>query len=65
MHPHSPNKLKNIKQMLSARKHTIIVFWDRKAVLRVEFMQQGATMSEVYCQTLKKNCVGPFRTKGM
>jgi hypothetical protein len=31
------------------------VFWDRKKVLMVEFMQQGTTItSEVYCETLKK-----------
>jgi hypothetical protein len=42
------------------------VFWDRKGVLMVEFMQQGTTVtSEVYCKTLKNNCVGQFRTKGM
>jgi hypothetical protein len=30
------------------------VFWDRKGVLMVAFMQQGTTvMSEVYCKTLK------------
>jgi hypothetical protein len=31
------------------------VFWDRKGVPIVEFMQQGTTvMSKVYCETLKK-----------
>jgi hypothetical protein len=31
------------------------VFWNRKGVLMVEFMQQWTTiMSEVYCETLKK-----------
>jgi hypothetical protein len=41
----------------------VTVFWDRKGVLMVEFMQQGATVtSEVYCKTLK-NCIRPFRTK--
>jgi histone-lysine N-methyltransferase SETMAR len=31
------------------------VFWARKGVLMVEFMQQGTTvMSQVYCETLKK-----------
>jgi hypothetical protein len=30
------------------------VFWDKKGVLVVELMQQGATItSEVYCETLK------------
>jgi hypothetical protein len=40
------------------------VVWERKGVLMVEFMQEETTiMSEVYCETLKRNCVGPFRTK--
>jgi hypothetical protein len=31
------------------------VFWDRKGVLMVEFMQQGAKITpEVYCETIKK-----------
>jgi hypothetical protein len=35
------------------------VFWDRKGVTVVEFMQQGTTVtSAVYCKTLK-NCVRP------
>jgi hypothetical protein len=39
------------------------VFWDRKGVLLMEFMQQGTTiMPQVYCETLKK-CIGPFRKK--
>jgi histone-lysine N-methyltransferase SETMAR len=43
---------------LPARKLMAAVFWDRKGVLMVEFMQQGTTItSEVYCKTLK-NCVG-------
>jgi hypothetical protein len=41
------------------------VFWDRKGVLLVEFMQREITvMSKAYCETLK-NCVGSFRTKGV
>jgi hypothetical protein len=33
------------------------VFWDRRGVLMVEFMQQGTIItSEVYCKTLKKLC---------
>jgi hypothetical protein len=55
MHTHSPNKLKKFKQTLSARKLMTAVFWDRKGVLMVEFVQQGTTItSEVYCKTLKK-----------
>jgi hypothetical protein len=53
-HTHLPNKQKKFKQM-STRKLMAAVFWDRKGVLIVEFMQQGTTvMSEVYCETLKK-----------
>jgi hypothetical protein len=39
---------------VSARKLMATVFWDRKGVLMVEFMQQGTTVLEVYCETLKK-----------
>jgi hypothetical protein len=35
------------------------VFGDRKRVLIMEFMQQGTTMSQVYCETLTKKCVEP------
>jgi acyl-CoA thioesterase len=47
IHTHSLNKPKKFKQT-SARKLVAAVFWDRKGVLMVEFMQQGTTMSEVY-----------------
>jgi hypothetical protein len=40
---------------LPARKLMATVFWDRKGVLMVEFMQQGTTMtSEMYRETLRK-----------
>jgi hypothetical protein len=43
------------KFCLPARKLMATVFWDRKEVLMVGFMQQGtAIMSEVYWRTLKK-----------
>jgi hypothetical protein len=43
------------------------VFWNRKGVLMLEFMQQRMTIaSEVHCKTLKKkNYIGSFRTKGV
>jgi hypothetical protein len=64
MHTHSPNKPKKFKQT-SARKLIAAVFWDRKAVLMVEFMQRGtANTLEVYCETLGK-LLRPFRTKGV
>jgi hypothetical protein len=45
IHTHSPNKPKKFKQKLSARKLMAAVFWDRKGVLMVEFMQQGTTIT--------------------
>jgi histone-lysine N-methyltransferase SETMAR len=40
---------------MSARKLMETVFWDRKGVLMVEFMQQGTTRtSQIYCETLTK-----------
>jgi hypothetical protein len=47
MHRHSPKKLKKFKQT-SARKLVVTVFWDRKGVLMVEFMQIGATVTQKY-----------------
>jgi hypothetical protein len=53
VHTHSPNKPKQFKQTLSTRKLMATVFWDRKGVLMVEFMQHGTTItSEVCCKTL-------------
>jgi hypothetical protein len=53
MHTHSPNRPKMFKRT-SARKLMATVFWDRKGVLLVEFMQQEATItSEVYYGTKK------------
>jgi hypothetical protein len=44
---------------MSARKLMTDVFWDRKEVLMVEFMQQRTIiMSQMHCETLK-NCVEP------
>jgi histone-lysine N-methyltransferase SETMAR len=55
MHTNSSNKPKKFKQRLSVRKLMATVFWDRKGVLMVEFIQQGTTItSVVYCETLKK-----------
>jgi acyl-CoA thioesterase len=53
MHTHSSNKLKKFKQT-SGRKLMATVFWDRKGVLMVEFMQEGTTItSQIYCTALK------------
>jgi hypothetical protein len=38
-----------------ARKLIVTVFWDRKGMLMVEFMQQGNTITpEVHFETKKK-----------
>jgi hypothetical protein len=58
-------KTEKFKQILSARKLMTSMFWEKKGGLMVEFMQQGAKItSKVYCETLK-NCIGPFRIKGV
>jgi hypothetical protein len=62
MHAHSPNKMKNFKQMC-ARKLMAAVLWDRKGVLMVEFMQQGTTV--VYCETIKKTALGHSERKAL
>jgi hypothetical protein len=55
MHTHSPNKPKKFKQMLPARNLMTTVFWDRKGILTVKFMQQRITITlQVYHKTLKK-----------
>jgi hypothetical protein len=55
MHTHSPNKPNKFKQTSPARKLMTTVFWDRKGVLLVEFMQQRTTiMSKVYFETPEK-----------
>ena len=55
MHTHSPNKPRKFKQSLANRKLMATVFWDRKGVLLIEFMEPGTTItSETYCETLKK-----------
>jgi hypothetical protein len=50
MHTRSPDKLKGLNKRLPARKLMATLYWDRKAVLMVESMQQGTTAkSEVNC----------------
>jgi hypothetical protein len=56
MHTHPPNKPEKLKQILSARKLVATLFWVRKGVLKVKFMHQGSTMSEVCCEILRKLC---------
>jgi hypothetical protein len=47
MHPHLLNKLKSLSNCFDARKIVAAVFWDRKEIFMVPFMQQGTTvMSE-------------------
>jgi hypothetical protein len=59
-------EVENFKQSLSARKLVVSAFWDRKRALMLECMEQATSeTSEVYCETLRNNCVRPFRTKGV
>jgi hypothetical protein len=51
----SQSKAEKFTEILSARKLVATVLWDRKGVLIMEFMRQGATItSEVYYETLRK-----------
>jgi hypothetical protein len=67
MHTHLANKPKIFKQTLSAAKLMATLFWDRQK------MSTGggihATRDHNYVRSIsrntKKNCVGPFRTKGV
>jgi hypothetical protein len=50
---------KRLNKHQHARKLMATVFWDRKGVLMVEFMQQGTiTTSEDYYETQKKIYMG-------
>lgn len=54
-HTSSPRKPVKCRQTFSTKKLMATVFWDRKDVLLVEFMERGTTInSTVYCETLKK-----------
>jgi hypothetical protein len=53
IHTHLPNKLTKFKQM-SARKLMATVFWGKKRVLMVEFVQRRtAVTSQIYYYTLQ------------
>lgn len=54
-HTSSPQKPKKCMQTMSARKIMATVFWDRKGVILVDFLERGTTInSQRYCQTLQK-----------
>lgn len=54
-HTSSPRKPNKCRQTFSNKKVMATVFWDRKGVLLVEFMEKGTTInSTVYCETLRK-----------
>jgi hypothetical protein len=64
-HTHSSNYPKNFKQTSICQKADGNCFLGQEGVPMVEFMQQGTTTkSEAYCESLK-NCLGPFRRKGV
>lgn len=55
MHSHSPSKPKKFKRTFSNRKCMATVFWDRKGVLLVEFMERGSTITAAsYCATIQR-----------
>jgi transposase len=63
-HIHQTSRKSLNKPCLPARKLMETVFWVRKRMLMVEFMQQGTTItSEVYCETLKRNVRRTIRNK--
>lgn len=54
-HTNSPKKPRKCMQTLSARKIMATVFWDRKGVLFVDFLERGTTINSArYCETLEK-----------
>jgi hypothetical protein len=54
-HIHQRSQESLNERCLPARKLMAAVFWTRKGVLMVDFMQQGTTStSEACCETLKK-----------
>jgi hypothetical protein len=56
---------KSLNKRLPARKLMAAVFWDKKGLLMVEFMQHEMTItSQVHCET-QKHCVEPLRTKSV
>jgi hypothetical protein len=53
-----------MQTLYSARKLMAAVFWDRKGVLMVEFMQQETTITpQVYCKTLKRTAYRVIQNK--
>lgn len=53
-HTSSQTKVK-VKRTISAQKMTSTIFWYRKAILQVDIMPRGTTISsEEYCVTLRK-----------
>lgn len=53
-HTHSPSA-KKCKTQQSAQKIMASVFWDRKGLLLIEFLERGETINAArYCETMKK-----------
>ena len=48
-------KAKMFKQASSVRKIMATVFWDRKGILLIDFLQRGLTINvDIYCETVRK-----------
>ena len=53
-HSSSP-KAKKFKQASSVRKIMATVFWDRKGILLIDFLERGLTINaDAYCETVRK-----------
>ena len=51
----SSPKAKKFKQACSARKIMATVFWDRRGILLIDFLERGLTINaDAYCETVRK-----------
>ena len=52
---HRPWKQKKFNQAPSVRKIMTTVFWDRKGILLIDFLECGLTINaDAYCETVRK-----------
>jgi len=51
----SSPKAKKFKQASSVRKIMATIFWDRKGILLIDFLERGLTINtDAYCETVRK-----------
>jgi len=52
----SSSKAKKFKQASSVRKIMVTIFWDRKEILLIDFLERGLTINaDAYCETVRKH----------